>query len=224
MIIRLITIIYLFSVLPASSGQDQCTAEDNIGYGFCPGSEEPLYLACISVEPYPVLFEPHEIINISAHVDLWENVTEGSRVKVRITREDGSTPVYIPCINTNEWGAIGSCDYEGNDFLQYFSSFFCPDLDSPENCTLPLYNQTYGRSEPYEVTLPEFEEDIDFLLSGTFHIELTVVREDGTEHFCVYFTVELQQTTTTPTQAPDTTMGQETCQQCLEEAGMATFK
>ena len=192
--------------------------EDNIDYGFCPGSEQPLYLACIFIEPYPVLFEPNETVSISAWMSLFENITAGSQFKVRITKEDGPISVLMPCIDSNEWGLIGSCDYEGNSFIRHFYRFFCPNAASPDECSLPILNGTYGSNDPYDITLPEFDEDFDFLLTGTFHIEITVEKEDGTDMTCVYFTLELAQKTTS-TLTPMTTSGPETCQQCLAEAG-----
>ena len=200
------------NVLPAFA------ADDNIEYGFCPGSDYPLYLAYINIQPYPVMFEPDELVQIRAHIDLYEPVPEGSKVKVRIAREGGPTPVAIPCINDSKLGPIGSCDYEGNDWLGMLSPFLCPDV-SPEECTLPLMNGTYGQDDPYTVTLPDLEQDVDFLLSGTFHVDLTVEREDGTEMTCVYFRIELQQRTTPPPPPPNTTTGPDTCPQCLEAAG-----
>ena len=151
---------------------------------------------------------------------MFVNITVGSKFKVRITKEDGSTPVSIPCVDTTEWGPVGSCDYEGDAFLGSFSTFFCPGTMSPDDCSLPLRNGAYGRSEPYNLTIPDFDQDFGFLLAGTFNIEITVVRGDGTELACVFFLVEVVQEITSTTEPPATTSGPDTCDQCQVQAGI----
>ena len=205
------------------SCQDQCTAEDNLDYGLCPGftGSPPLYLTCFLVQPYPVVWQENQTLSINAYMDLFVNVSLGSKVKVRVTKEASPTPVSIPCFNTTVgWGPVGSCDYDGDSFLRLFYPFFCPAANSPRDCSLPLTNGSYGRSEPYNVTIPKLDQNFGFLLDGTFDIEIRVENENRTETICVYFTVELVQAGSSTTVAPTTTTsGPATCDQCQEHAG-----
>ena len=115
--------------------------EDDITHGFCQGANEPLYLpyirchilkviqnlirTCCSVAPWPVILG--ENISVLAHLHLYEQIPDNSRVDVVVTREYDGTNVTIPCIphgSTN----IGSCSYNGSYFIQtFFPNFFCPD-------------------------------------------------------------------------------------------------
>ena len=213
MIITLFTIISSLYVLQASA------ADGNIDYGFCPGSDDPLYLAYLNVQPYPVVFEPNKTLHIRAHIDTFVEVPESAKVKVRIVREGGPTPVAYPCINETKWGPIGSCDYTGNTWLNGLWKFFCPDVDTPNDCILPLASDTYGQDDPYIFTVPQFGPDMDFLLAGTFYVEISVERQDGSAMFCVYFRVVLQESTT-PSPPPSIAPTRpDTCSACLGEAG-----
>ena len=138
---------------------EQCFENENdIDYGFCEGitaeKQQRVDIECISVTPWPIVFQPNLTISILAHVELKETVTEGSNFSVSMTKEADGVNISIPCLDAPEpWGKIGSCEYEGNNFINTFlPDFFCPNTKlnttppaPPTNCNLPLQAGHYGR-------------------------------------------------------------------------------
>ena len=126
------------SVLVTPGLSDQILKSDNLEYGFCPGSPQPLYLAYISVSPWPIIFSPGEVISSLGHIDLYDPISVNSTVSVSMIKDAAGVNVSIPCIETQDFGPVGSCSYDGNVFLQtLLPQFFCPDLPVSE-CELPI--------------------------------------------------------------------------------------
>ena len=176
---------------------DELPEDDNIQYGFCPGSPSPLYLAYIKVTPWPIVFSPGEIISTLGHVDLFETIPDNkTMVSVSMTKDAAGVNVSIPCIDTEDFGNIGSCSYDGNMFLQTFlPQFFCPDATTASECKLPIEPGNYGNDfdQPYNVTLPSnISLEMDWLLEGTFYISLSVTT-DEVLWTCVEFVIEMEE-------------------------------
>ena len=214
----------------SANDRDQCFAEENLSYGFCPGAERPVYLTCFFIQPYPVILEANETLSLIATMRLTKTIPVNSSVNLKITKVDGTTEVAIPCLDTPQWGPIGSCKYEGNQFLRFFHEFFCPDVQQ-QDCSLPLEfvpdntnANNYGRKDPYNFTLPDFPSDFNFMISGVFNIELTVMDENGTDLTCVEFVVETGLHQTAVSIDPPTTSGPDTCSECFSKTGKNTLQ
>ena len=165
--------------------------QDNLQYGFCEGANQPMYLAYINIQPWPIVLSANEKLTILAHITLKQNITVGSRVVVDIKKMTEGVEVAVPCLDSS-MGPLGSCNYSGDAFTEtFFHHFFCPDHDVSQPCTLPLLTGEYGQQydDPYYVTLPNISLDMNWFLTGTFNIQLTVLDSFGEEFTCLQFVV-----------------------------------
>ena len=122
-----------------SVGGQTLTLSDNIQYGFCAGSPEPLYLAYLHYEPWPLLMIPGEEVSVLAHIEIFQEIPVDSTVSVEIVRVADGVNISIPCSQTS-FGDIGSCDYDGNSFLNnsifsVFPAMFCESEKSDKFAT-----------------------------------------------------------------------------------------
>ena len=193
--------------------------DDNLQYGFCEGAKRPMYLAYINIQPWPVILSAGETLQILAHIYLNNTIREGSQVKIELSKTTGGQSVAVPCVNTTQWGPVGSCLYSGDDFTDLlFHQFFCPNNAIEEPCSLPILPGHYGQQydKPYIVTLPNITLDMDWFLTGIFNIKLRVLDSDGSEFTCLEFvvSVEQRQEPTTSTVIPP---GPDTCDDCQSQ-------
>ena len=208
-------LLLLLLLLPGQrlSSQEE---EDNLQYGFCEGANRPMYLEYINIQPWPVILSAGETLQILAHIHLKSTIGEGSQVIVEMSKTTSSQSVAVPCVNTTQWGPLGSCQYQGDDFTeQFFHHFFCPQLGPEEPCSLPILPGHYGcwYDDPYIVTLPNITLDMDWFLTGIFNIKLTVLNSDGSEFTCLEFVVSVEQRQE-PTSSTVTWAGPDTCDDC----------
>ena len=165
---------------------------DQLEYGFCEGAAEPLELLYFDIQPFPIIFRTHRQVQVQGGIILNEEIPVGAQVRIDITKE-GLIPIPIPCIEDNQWGFIGSCTYDGNEWLQMFSNFLCPELDEP--CELPFSPGKYSTgADPTIIVLPEIPDIIADLFGGTYTMEMHIDLMDGTEMTCIYMRVEIETT------------------------------
>ena len=193
--------------------------EDNLQYGFCEGANRTMYLAYINIQPWPVILSPGETLEILAHIVLNTTIREGSKVMIDLSKTTGSQTVAVPCVNTEQWGPVGSCQYSGDDFTEtFFHHFFCPSHTEEEPCSLPILPGHYGQQydEPYIVTLPNITLDMDWFLTGIFNLKLTVLNSDGSQFTCLEFVVSVDQRPES-TSSTVSWPGPDTCQDCQSQ-------
>merc|ERR1719295_1831108 len=149
---------------------------DELEYGFCEGSPEPLSLDSIDVKPFPIVLQSGQEI----------------RIQLNIVKE-GLIPFPIPCLTLSEDLHIGSCEYDGQHLLEVGADALCPTyFPDGQDCSLPLNPGQYGSTEALSVVLPEIPDIIVSVLgSGTYRAEVHGMLEDGTEMVCLYARVEL---------------------------------
>merc|ERR1711951_268778 len=165
---------------------------DELEYGFCDGSPEPLSLDSIAVTPFPIVLASGQEISIQVLISLMEAVPVGARIKLNIVKE-GLIPFPIPCLTLSEDLHIGSCEYDGQHLLEVGADALCPAyFPDGQDCSLPLNPGQYGSTEALSVVLPEIPDIIVSVLgSGTYRAEVHGMLEDGTEMVCLYVRVEL---------------------------------
>merc|ERR1711899_116556 len=104
---------------------------DELEYGFCDGSPEPLSLDSISVTPFPIV-----LASIQVLISLMEAVPVGARIKLNIVKE-GLIPFPIPCLTLSEDLHIGSCEYDGQHLLEVGADALCPAyFPDGQDCSL----------------------------------------------------------------------------------------
>jgi len=163
----------------------------DIEYGICPGSNDPLDLNTLSIEPYPIVVATGAEINLQLLITLNEPVPEGATVSLKIVKK-GVIDLPIPCLEI-EGIHLGSCDYTGQEILDVAADFLCPDyVPDGQTCTLPLNPGVYGGSEPLNIVLPTLPDAIvDLLASGTYSLTAKVNLADGSEMTCIFVNLEL---------------------------------
>merc|ERR1712240_333905 len=160
-------------------------------HGLCPGSNDPLDLNTLSIEPYPIVVATGAEINLQLLITLNEPVPEGATVSLKIVKK-GVIDLPIPCLEI-EGIHLGSCDYTGQEILDFAADFLCPDyVPDGQTCTLPLNPGQYGGDQPLNIVLPTLPDNIvDLLASGAYKIEATVNLADGSEMTCIFVSLEL---------------------------------
>ena len=110
-------------------GDKLSTLSDNVQFGFCDGSPEPLYLAYLHYEPWPLLMIAGEEVSVLTHVEIFQEIPANSTVSIEMVKTADGVNISIPCSET-AFGNIGSCDYRGDSFLtnplfSVFPELFC---------------------------------------------------------------------------------------------------
>jgi len=110
-------------------GDKLSTLSDNVQFGFCDGSPEPLYLAYLHYEPWPLLMIAGEEVSVLTHVEIFQEIPANSTVSIEMVKTADGVNISIPCSET-AFGNIGSCDYGADSFLtnplfSVFPELFC---------------------------------------------------------------------------------------------------
>ena len=105
------------------------TLSDNVQYGFCEGSPEPLNLRYLHYEPWPLLMIPGAEVSVLAHLEVFQEIPANVTVSIEMVKTADGVNISIPCSQT-AFGNIGSCEYDGNSFLNnplfsVFPALFC---------------------------------------------------------------------------------------------------
>ena len=93
-----------------------------------------LYLAYLHYEPWSLLMVDGSQISVLAHIELFEEIPVNFSVGIEMVRLADGVNISIPCSDTS-FGKIGSCDYDGNTFLNnslfpVLPEFFCGRNDT----------------------------------------------------------------------------------------------
>ena len=120
------------------------TMSDNVQYGFCEGSSEPLNIRYLHYDPWPLLMVKGEEVSVLAHIEVFQEIPANSIVSIEMVKTADGVNITIPCSNiTNSDGSItsiGSCEYDANSFLtnplfSVFPALFCDSESTKAHST-----------------------------------------------------------------------------------------
>eukprot|EP00092_Neocalanus_flemingeri_P018931 GFUD01020507.1.p1 GENE.GFUD01020507.1~~GFUD01020507.1.p1 ORF type:complete len:196 (+),score=39.46 GFUD01020507.1:25-588(+) len=164
---------------------------DEMEYGFCRGSPEPLSIVA-SVVPFPVVVAEGETVSLFVELTLNEPIPVGAQLSLNIKKE-GFISIPFPCTEVAEGVHLGSCDYDIDHLLEIGGDAVCtPLFPEGQDCMLPMNPGVYGGGDPVVITLPEIPAIItQLLVPGTIYADATISLADGTEMACIYFRLKL---------------------------------
>ena len=138
-----------------SLGGKTLSLSDNVQYGFCEGSPEPLNIRYLHYEPWPLLMVKGEEVSVLAHIEVFQEIPANSTVSIEMVKTADGVNITIPCSNVTNFDgnitSIGSCEYDANSFLtnplfSVFPALFC---DSESNIAQPTPRPPTPTPPPY---------------------------------------------------------------------------
>ena len=178
----------LFLFLVARSLQTNYTkCVENVEYGYWDGSQEVFTIEYLDIYPFPMSMCQCKSIYIRAVADLLVPIPVGATVSVKIVKE-GLLQLPIPCLEWDEWGLVGSCRYDAEEFLSKYAGYLCPD-----GPCLPVQPGHYGdKDETIVLSFPDYPDILcDMFYPGYWLIEISIEEPNGSEIACIYIRVEM---------------------------------
>merc|ERR1711892_471560 len=182
----------LFGLLAVASSKNVISKINELEYGFCSGSPEPMSIDDFTVTPFPVVLAEGESVTIHVQLTLNEPIPAGSKVKLNF-KKDGFIDIPVPCIEI-DGTMIGSCEYDGDELLAGLAPVLCPAyVPEGQECALPLGPGMYGGGEPITIVFPAIPPELGLILgkSATLYADATITGPDG-KIACVYLRVQVE--------------------------------